>query len=473
MGGHNPMRRALLIVFLVSLAAHLSQVGVLWVDEAYGLAAGQNLLAGKTLYRDIWFDKPPIYAWVTLLWGAKTGVALRVAGALYTLLCAWLAGVAARRLFGAREAQAASLLTGFFLTFDSPGVVLPLAPDALAVGFALGWAALAAAGFPFWAGVVAGAALLANSKALLLLPLVLLWRRDAWRRAVAGWLAAIGAGAAVLSAQGALAGHWEQVWVWGYAYSRDTFLANPLAEGLKKTAGWLLFHAALAVPAAVYWWRERDGTARRMALWLLLGTAGVAAGWRFFPRYYFALLPVVLLAAARGWTHLRGRWATVLLAAALAIPAVRFTPAYARVARDTLQGRPQSWRDLSMFEDCRGAAAELRRLARPGDTLLVWGYRPELNVMAGLTAGTRFLDSQPLTGVLADRHLTRRDAIAAATKVENRRELIRCAPTFVVDGLGPYNPELAIARFPDLSQWLEGYRLVGSTAGTRIYRRRE
>jgi hypothetical protein len=286
-------------------------------------------------------------------------------------------------------------------------------------------------------------------------------------------LVAVGAGAAMLAAQGALAGHWAQVWVWGFAYSRDTFLANPLAEGLKKTGGWLLFHAALVVPAAFYWWRERDGTARRLALWLVLGAAGVAAGWRFFPRYYFALLPVALLAAARGLTHLRGRWATVLVAGTLVIPVVRFTPYYARVAWDTVHGRPQSWRDLSMFEDCRSAATELRHLARPGDTLLVWGYRPELNVMAGLEAGTRFLDSQPLTGVLADRHLTRRDPISAATGVENRRELIRSAPTFVVDGLGAYNPELAITRFPDLSQWLAGYRQVGSTRGTRIYRRKE
>ena len=62
-------------------------------------------------------------------------------------------------------------------------------------------------------------------------------------------------------------------------------------------------------------------------------------------------------------------------------------------------------RDLALWADCREAAAKIRSLAHPA-TRFVWGYRPELNVLAGLRGATRFLDSQPLTGVLADRHLT-------------------------------------------------------------------
>jgi hypothetical protein len=41
-----------------------------------------------------------------------------------------------------------------------------------------------------------------------------------------------------------------------------------------------------------------------------------------------------------------------------------------------------------------------------------------------------------------------------------------------VDGLGPYNPRLAITEYADLREWLANYREAGRTAGTVIYRRK-
>jgi hypothetical protein len=208
-----------------------------------------------------------------------------------------------------------------------------------------------------------------------------------------------------------------------------------------------------------------------MAFWLLTALASVAVGWRFFPRYYFAVLPVLVLAAARGFALLPRRTRVLVLVAALCIPAVRFGSRHAILAYDLLTGRPSEWRDLAMFDDCRAAASPLARSARPGDTLFVWGYRPELNVLAGLPAATRFLDSQPLTGVLADRHLTSSLPTAPALAEANRRQLAASKPTFVVDGLGPYNPALAIGQFSDLRAWFANYELIAQTPGTRIYKR--
>ncbi len=118
-----------------------------------------------------------------------------------------------------------------------------------------------------------------------------------------------------------------------------------------------------------------------------------------------------------------------------------------------------------------GNSALVRDLARPGDTLFVWGFRPEVYVYAGLPAATRFLDSQPLTGVPADRHLTQTEILAPALAAANRAELARTAPAFVVDGLGVYNPRLEVTAFPDLEAWLAGYRRVGRTKTSVIYRR--
>src|ERR1019366_210404 len=46
---------------------------------------------------------------------------------------------------------------------------------------------------------------------------------------------------------------------------------------------------------------------RRWTVWLVISLAGVAAGLRFFPRYYFQILPVVVLLAARGFAQMRGQ----------------------------------------------------------------------------------------------------------------------------------------------------------------------
>src|SRR5438445_13356554 len=78
-------------LFAILLAAHLAHSGVLWEGEVLPLAVALQMKRGAVIYRDAWFDKPPLVPAVYLLWGAATGPALRVAGALYALLSTWLA----------------------------------------------------------------------------------------------------------------------------------------------------------------------------------------------------------------------------------------------------------------------------------------------------------------------------------------------------------------------------------------------
>jgi len=47
---------------------------------------GRPLLHGKVLYRDIWYDKPPLRARVSPAGGRGPGWPLRLAGALYAFL---------------------------------------------------------------------------------------------------------------------------------------------------------------------------------------------------------------------------------------------------------------------------------------------------------------------------------------------------------------------------------------------------
>jgi hypothetical protein len=222
---------------------------------------------------------------------------------------------------------------------------------------------------------------------------------------------------------------------------------------------WAGFHAALVV-AAGWFLREKDRW--RWIAWLLVAAIGVAAGLRFFPRYYFLLLPPLLLMAARGFTLLgrKAVWAALLLL----IPAARFGPSYVIAVHDA------RWRDTAMDRDSRAAADIVKGLAAPGDTLFVWGYRPELYVYTGLPAATRYLDSQPLAGVPADRHLTQSEPVETVEAGRRRAALPDSRPAFLVDGLGLYNPNLAIGNYAELRPWLAGYREIARTGGTVIYR---
>jgi len=260
----------------------------------------------------------------------------------------------------------------------------------------------------------------------------------------------------------ALAGYWQQVWLWGRVYAGGTFVDEPVRNGVIRTLHWLGFHAALAVAAIFAVASTGKRLDWRWGAWALLSLVAVAAGWRFFPRYFFQLLPVLALVAARGMVLMGARrWLALAL---LLVPLVRFGPRYVWMAAE------RSWADTAMDRDSRAAAALLR--ATPGATLFVWGFRPELYVYADMPAALRFLDSQPLTGVPADRHLTQSAAVAPELARAHREELARSRPEFLLDGLGPYNPRLAITQYPDLSGWLQQYRELARTRGTVLYRRR-
>jgi hypothetical protein len=126
-------------------------------------------------------------------------------------------------------------------------------------------------------------------------------------------------------------------------------------------------------------------------------------------------------------------------------------------------------RDLAIDRDSHAAGDKLRALAAPGETLFVWGFRPDIFIYSGLPAGTRFLESQPISGVLADRHLFSSQAVAPGFTAPNRAELLKSRPAWVVDGLGPYNQTLALTAQREFAEWLAQYREVARTDFSILY----
>ena len=56
--------------------------------------------------------------------------------------------------------------------------------------------------------------------------------------------------------------------------------------------------------------------------------------------------------------------------------------------------------------------------------------------------------------MIADRHLTRSDVTFPELAASNRARLRAFSPTWIVDGLGRYNNELAVTNYPDIGAWL-------------------
>ena len=328
----------LLTLFALVLAARLCHLDILWAEETLPLAAAAQMAHGKVLYRDIWFDKPPLLGWTYLVWGARDGFPLRLAGALYALLACWMAWRFAHDLWGRREALWAAALLAFYLVFDIPSAVTPLAADLLMLAPQLAAVWLAWRGRAFWSGVLAGIAFLVNAKGVFVLAACAIWNVRALPLLLAGFALPNALAAGLLWSQGALGVYCEQVWKWGRIYAAGTFVDDPWTNGLLRTAHWLGFHAALAIGAVWFWWRDPKADRARWAAWAVISLAAVALGWRFFPRYYFQLLPLAALAGARGLA-LMGRRRAIAVGALLLVPLVRFGPRYGLLARDLMAGR--------------------------------------------------------------------------------------------------------------------------------------
>jgi hypothetical protein len=437
---------------------------VLWSDEDYHMAAAIEILHGKMPYRDFWYDKPPLASLYYLLIGAVPGLILRLWDAAYILLCCFLAHKLARSWWGEVEGRVAALLTAFFTTFYLPAAVIPFAPDALLIAPHLAAIYFARQGKAWAAGLVSGIGFWINVKALFVAAACAVWVLPS----LLAFAAVAVFGSAVLAMIGALSGYWEQVWLWGLAYAPGEPVAHPLALALERIGHWLGFHAGLAASWVNGAWREERRERTKLMAWLALSFAAVCFGNHFAPRYFLQMLPPLAVVGARGIVLAvdgRRRFLPAALVVLMLVPFVRFAPRYAQMATHA------AWRDIALDLDSQQAAAQINALKRPGDTLFVWGYRPDVYVYTRLGLASRFWDSQPLTGVAADRHLTAQTPVVNERTSAHLREVAQSRPTFFVDGLGLLNNKLKAENFAAMRELLRGYREVARTPLSIVYER--
>ena len=140
-----------------------------------------------------------------------------------------------------------------------------------------------------------------------------------------------------------------------------------MRNGFERTLHWAGFHAAIVVAAAIGWWHDKRRW--QFLAWLVLSAVAVAAGGRFFSRYFFQILPVAVIGAAAfhpaaraggrqsWWCSFWSHWCGL-------------GPQYV----DLFARGPAPWRDVAMDQDSRAAALIARKLSTPGDTIQVWGF---------------------------------------------------------------------------------------------------
>lgn len=468
------MRTWILALIIVLCCFRFAHVRLLWADEDYHIAASIQLLAGKVPYREFWYDKPPLSALYYALIGGHWGWPLRLLDTAYTLACCVLCFRIARLWWTDGEAYTAAVLFAFFTTFYLPSTVIPFAADAVMILPHLAAICFAARRYAFWAGLFAGIAFLANAKGLFVLLVCAIWIWPAWILLAVGFAIPAGIGAATLYVLGAWAGYVEQVWRWGVIYARGSPVVHPFKIGVERTADWLGFHSALALGSVFGFTKGSQNERWKLGSWIALSFAAACLGTRFAPHYFLQLLPAMVIAGARGLVFLyreHRRCAATAITLCLLVPFIRFGPRYVSLAYEDATGRRPTWIDVNLDLDSQDVAKQINALAHRGDTLFVWGYRPDIYVYTRLVPPGLFWDSQPLTGVPADRHLQAVDAIYSGPAAANRAELIRTHPTWIVDGLGLLNPKLRPQTYLEVNRWISGYQEVSRTRMSVIYRK--
>lgn len=458
----------LALALFLSRAAH---VNILWADEDYHLAAAVQILHGKMLYREVWYDKPPLNALVLASFGAWPGWPLRIFSMALELATAAVAYLFASKAWGPRSGYVAATLYVFFQIFYFAHTVIPLEPDSLMMLPQFAAVYLAWRGRPFWAGMLSGIAFLLNVKGLFVLAACLFFTRMGMIPLLAGFAAPVVMMVVWLASQGAYHDYVEQVWHWGFLYAAHP-LEDPFTERLRRFASWQVFHGALWV-AAIFAWARAGSLGARIAWWLLLAFTAPALGFRFLPRYFDQIVPPLVILAPLGVLEAARRtgWRTAVLALALIVPVVRFGPRYIYLLDDNFNHRPYDWSDTAMDAESRAGAAVVQKIAKRGDTIFIWGYRPNVVAYTRLAIAGQLWDSQPVTMVPADRHLGDSMSLDPTWSNENQEKLVLTSPTIIVDGLSAYNPDLDIHNFSRLRKWFSRYCVAGTAGrGMTIYR---
>jgi hypothetical protein len=347
-----------------------------------------------------------------------------------------------------------------------------------------------------------------------------------------------------LAAMRSLSHYWLNVWVWGSRYAGYFPAKTALWTALGQSAGYFALNNTLMIALAVLTIvairrskqrREQvgnDGAASTdpayasditLLIWFAVSYAGLATGGRFYGHYFFQIIPALSLILARATmivipmlrasaeqkisARIFRRAAIAILLIGFLFTLVRFHARIAALASDRISGEksrmtvewfqerltreermaaafvrdmPEGASDLLSLEALREDGPRRREATGSQDYLFVWGYRPEIYYWSGLLPASRFLSTQPLTGVPADVHYFHYERGRLFSEEETARarallldDLKRMRPKYIIDELAVFNSSLSMKSFPELAEFLKDYKRIAKVGRFRIYRGKE
>jgi hypothetical protein len=327
------------------------------------------------------------------------------------------------------------------------------------------------------------------------------------------------------------------VWEWGFRYGGYYGVGATLMTALIRSLDFFALDNTLLIalvcfivvllratkerkpPERDHWSRAMLQADAAILIWFICSYAAVVVGGRLFSHYFFQPLPALCLIGARGLAQLQSwlkrrrpvvrRVAVAIVCIGFAITLVRFHTRSVLMMIDLFgwgnKEQNASWyysvrnREERMvaavvtdvedgseaidrlgLEGTRAESPTIREGRGPGDYVFVWGYRPEIYFWSGLLPASRFLSSQPLTGVPADVHYFQddyRSLLDGHATAQAREQLVRdletTQPKYIVDELGFFNGDLAILKYPELQEVMGKYKFIGSTGRFLLYIRRD
>jgi len=580
--------------------------GHLYEDDGMWFTAAEQILRGKALYREIYFDKPPLlpltYAFAFKCFGAHI-LTIRLFTIVYASAISGILFWIGSNIYDRRTGALAALLFAYFSTTYGAGHMQGLNTDFLMVvpytvaaylflrseetRFRRAALSRTALWYGFAGGILSGIACQINPKGLFALmffglalvcsgrfrrfaraesrSLLVYHRKDYLRKAnsTAGvilfFISCVGAllGSApcliYIARSGSLSYYWTYVWLWGFKYSNYYPLTKVLKRGLWTTAGYFALNGTFAIALFVVIASlgrqgfkrlrtegggvlnspagavviDRESSRSRLydlglLLWLAVSFLALSLGGRFFPHYFFQVLPCLCLIGGRGLL-LMARWflssrvdsrvrlwrraVAPVMAASLIVTLVRYHSRTFWLASDWMRGyksvATKTWYHEIRNREERQAAAivkdasdsakvddvaleAIRAIPTEPDAagadsrrLFVWGYRPWIYYWSGLTPASKYLSAQPLTGVPAGSEYDSGSiapVLSAGETANARAELVReleqTRPRYIIDEWGMYNPSLGIKAYYETREFMTSYMPVGAAGNLMIYRKR-
>jgi len=429
--------RTALVFALVGLLLALPVLAYpLGRDQGTYANIAQTIRSGGLPYSDMWDIKPPmiyyLYAAIFSIFGA-TPPAVHALDLIFVPLTLIPLYGLTRRFAGVGAARWAMLLLPVFYfteTFASISqsdslVIMPMTWAAWCVVRA-GEAPRGTLGALRWAALVGGlcALLLWFKHYYVVFALILalehaLYRRDIpWREVTAFSIGGIAVTSPILL-------YFVQNGVWSEMLTISQGVSGYSAQAFSSTSAlidqfthylafrWSHWGVLLSLGALCVVIRPNPcGRARLIGLWLMAGLIFVFVQGKGFDTHWLPLLPPLVMLGAAGLAGLLARLASLdvrlarvaMAAAALLLGFMLAKDTWARAwPYFTGQVGPRVYARQFQAGDIKGdeslrMAQWLQERYPVGETIYIWGFRPEIAFMAGLEPATRFQMHFPLVG---------------------------------------------------------------------------